>query len=210
MKQISMKRMVALLLAALLSLSACALAEEETENWYLATARELTARVGELARDEAYQRMLSSTEFEAIDGLQAADFTAVRSAWRFTLYPTDFLLAFLGFSTDGKLSEAGREAMNAFMPQSVVSQKNAQLGATTLAAATILSFSCSYPMPEDFEPCVIALEVDGAAAGVTFAQTGAETITATACPLFHGAEESDAQAAENLGGELARTKEQLL
>lgn len=204
-----MKRIFAMLLVLVLVLCAGAQAAE-VSDWYLETAKEMALCVGELARDKAYQKTKSDEDFEIIAPLREADFADVRSAWRFETYPADFWMMLMGASMkEGKLSAAGQRVCEAEIPQMLVIQHNSALGATALAATTILTYERSYIMPEDFSPCVIALELNGAAVAVAFAQTGEDTITATACPLFHGEDETDAETVAGLGAILARTKEQI-
>ena len=151
-----MKRMFAAAVALVLFCTGLAFAQEETQedDWYLETASELARCVGELAGDEAYMQMMTSNPFDILAPLQEADFASVTGAWRIRI--GEGMISLMG-TLDG-MSQTGRESLNSNMP--------------------------SYSMPEDFEQCALILRFDGAQVGVAFMQTGEDTITATAYPLF--------------------------
>lgn len=177
-----MKRMFAVALALSLFCTGLAFAQEEMQegDWYLETAGELARCVGELAGDEAYMQMMTSNPFDILAPLQEADFTSVLGAWRMKI--GEGMISLMG-SLNG-MSQTGRESLNSKMPSVILNQWNAYVSVEAVAASTMLAYTRTYSMPEDFEQCALILQFDGAQVGVAFMQTGEDTITATAYPLF--------------------------
>ena len=177
-----MKRMFAVALALSLFCTGLAFAQEETQedDWYLETASELARCVGELAGDEAYMQMMTSNPFDILAPLQEADFASVTGAWRIRI--GEGMISLMG-TLDG-MSQTGRESLNSKMPSAILNQWNAYVSAEAVAASAMLAYMRTYSMPEDFEQCALILRFDGAQVGVAFMQTGEDTITATAYPLF--------------------------
>lgn len=176
-----MKKLLALLMAALM-LTGAAFAEED--DWYLDTAEELAACVGELAGDEAYQQLVSGLEFEELDALKGVDYTAPQAAWRIEWSAAgDLLFALYSAVETGDLSDAGRDCIDQAMARSLFLGANSTESANWVAVSGMLTYSRTYVMPEDFQTCFYLLEFDGALVGVAFSQTGDETITATAQPV---------------------------
>lgn len=177
-----MKRMFAAAVALALFCTGLAFAQEETQedDWYLETASELARCVGELAGDEAYMQMMTSNPFDILAPLQEADFASVTGAWRIRI--GEGMISLMG-TLDG-MSQTGRESLNSKMPSAILNQWNAYVSAEAVAASAMLAYTRTYSMPEDFEQCALILRFDGAQVGVAFMQTGEDTITATAYPLF--------------------------
>ena len=177
-----MKRMFAAAVALALFCTGLAFAQEETQedDWYLETASELARCVGELAGDEAYMQMMTSNPFDILAPLQEADFASVTGAWRIRI--GEGMISLMG-TLDG-MSQTGRESLNSKMPAAILNQWNAYGSADAVAASAMLAYMRTYSMPEDFEQCALILRFDGAQVGVAFMQTGEDTITATAYPLF--------------------------
>ena len=177
-----MKRMFAAAVALALFCTGLAFAQEETQedDWYLETASELARCVGELAGDEAYMQMMTSNPFDILAPLQEADFASVTGAWRIRI--GEGMISLMG-TLDG-MSQTGRESLNSKMPSAILNQWNAYVSAEAVAASAMLAYMHTYSMPEDFEQCALILRFDGAQVGVAFMQTGEDTITATAYPLF--------------------------
>lgn len=177
-----MKRMFAAAVALALFCTGLAFAQEETQedDWYLETASELARCVGELAGDEAYMQMMTSNPFDILAPLQEADFASVTGAWRIRI--GEGMISLMG-TLDG-MSQTGRESLNSKMPSAILNQWNAYVSAEAVAASAMLAYMRTYSMPEDFEQCALILRFDGAQVGVAFMQTGEDTITATAYPLF--------------------------
>ena len=177
-----MKRMFAAAVTLALFCTGLAFAQEETQedDWYLETASELARCVGELAGDEAYMQMMTSNPFDILAPLQEADFASVTGAWRIRI--GEGMISLMG-TLDG-MSQTGRESLNSKMPSAILNQWNAYVSAEAVAASAMLAYMRTYSMPEDFEQCALILRFDGAQVGVAFMQTGEDTITATAYPLF--------------------------
>ena len=177
-----MKRMFAAAVALALFCTGLAFAQEETQedDWYLETASELARCVGELAGDEAYMQMMTSNPFDILAPLQEADFASVTGAWRIRI--GEGMISLMG-TLDG-MSQTGRESLNSKMPSAILNQWNAYVSAEAVAASAMLAYMRTYSMPEDFEQCALILRFDGVQVGVAFMQTGEDTITATAYPLF--------------------------
>ena len=177
-----MKRMFAAAVALALFCTGLAFAQEETQedDWYLETASELARCVGELAGDEAYMQMMTSNPFDILAPLQEADFASVAGAWRIRI--GEGMISLMG--TLDEMSQTGRESLNSKMPSAILTQWNAYVSAEAVVASTMLAYTRTYSMPEDFEQCTLILQFDGAQVGVAFMQTGEDTITATAYPLF--------------------------
>lgn len=172
-----MKRALALILA-LLMLACTAAAEEE--NWYLQTAKELTRRVGELAVDENYIKLYYGADFSCLDELRQADFEHPVSAWRYATPPLRGVLALLG----AQPSDAAMEYLESRVPTMALDMYAGKFGVESLTASTVLCYSRSYLLPEGFEPCIVALELDHGAVAVAFYRTGESSITAAARPLI--------------------------
>lgn len=191
-----MKKFLSILLAILL-LACPALAEEE--NWYLETAKELALSMGELAKDEAYLASMTSASFDCLEPLKAADYENIVSAWIYAVPPVDGVLALLGAAEGAKMSRTAMDYLNTRFAATIPTLYNTSFGSQEgLAAATMLSYSRSFSIPESFDPCIITLELDKGAIAVSFSQTGDDTITATACPLFGPADASPADMVQDL------------
>lgn len=175
-----MKRMFAVALALMLFCTGAALAQEG--DWYLETASELAQCVGELAGDEAYMQMTTSNPFDILAPLQEADFTSVTGAWRLAVDESAFSQVD-GLDWDG-MTAIGRDALLSKLPSVLLTQWNAYVSTEAVAASAMLAYTRTYSMPEDFEQCALVLQLDGAQVGVAFMQTGEDTITAAAYPLF--------------------------
>ena len=72
----------------------------------------------------------------------------------------------------------------------------AQVSATALRESSFVSTTKTIRIPEDFKNSMIILEYDSALIAVSFAQTGADTATATAAPIFTDGS-TDAETAAN-------------
>ena len=144
-----MKRMFAAAVALVLFCTGLAFAQEETQedDWYLETASELARCVGELAGDEAYMQMMTSNPFDILAPLQEADFASVTGAWRIRI--GEGMISLMG-TLDG-MSQTGRESLNSKMPSAILNQWNAYVSAEAVAASTMLAYTRTYSMPEDFE-----------------------------------------------------------
>lgn len=177
-----MKKYIALVLVGLMALFAAAIAEQE--DWCCTTACELTECLSELVNDDTYQEMYMSRAFECVDTLKDADYSEVDALY-FCKLPDDMgMRVLLGLMSQGKLSDVGKaNAVRAFK-SSAFTIYNGTIGTEAIAAASMLTYSCTYVMPSEFEDCAYIVETDGVLTGVTFVKTGENTITGTAVPLF--------------------------
>lgn len=191
-----MKRWLAALLALMLLAMGTAVADEDG---YLSDARTLAEKVGELARDEAYQDNMTGADFDCIEALKEADFSALKNAWRCDI-PAESLMRMLT-EAGGTLSEAGMERLMALLPSTILTMYNSRQGTESVAASSILTYACTYRMSEGFEPCLYVLELEGALVGVMFTATGEDTITATAMPIFPGEGQGAEQVIDDLSAE---------
>ena len=183
-----MKKLLALLMAALM-LTGAAFAEED--DWYLDTAEELAACVGELAGDEAYLNAMGyPVELVGMaHDYVYVDFTVLLAAWRIEWSETDDLLQALFAVETGELSDAGRDYLVQNTARWPLLRTNSEEGtAEWFATSQMLTYSRTYIMPEDFQTCTYLLLFNGKMnaemIGVAFSQTGEETITATALPVL--------------------------
>lgn len=176
-----MKRFLMLLMA-LVMLSCPALAEEV--DWYLETALEHAGKVGELVKDETYHQLMTSMEFECIDNIKAADFETLISAHRCTLPDEAGIRVLLKAVAGWELSDVAMNVQIATLPELPISLYIGMIGSNELAASTLLRYSRTYTAPENFEPCTYVLEMDGAVVAVAFCETGTDTMTVSAQPLF--------------------------
>ncbi len=191
-----MKRIVALALALLLALAGAALAEEAQGDWYMETAGALAIGVGALAGDEAYLGAMSGNAFESLEALRQADFASVQGAWKIAI-SEEALGQMDGWDWNG-MTKTGRETLLSRLPVALLTQWNAYAGAEAIAASSLLAYGQTYAMPADFAQCAIVLQLDGAQVGVAFMQTGEDTVTATAYPLFKVGEATLEEMLENL------------
>ena len=174
-----MKRLISGVIVLMLLLCGAALAEEDR---YLRDGLELAQKVGELARDDVYVSSVTTMKLECIELLKKADFTILKSAWRCDIPGEKVIRAIVG--SGAVLSETGMEQMWRMLPSAVPSMYNARQGVEAVAASSILTYSRTYQMAEDFAPCIYVLELEGAAVCVAFDATGEDTITAFALPIF--------------------------
>lgn len=177
-----MKRIWAGFLAMLLMLGGFALAEED---WYMETAKELAACVGELAGDKGYLELMTSSPnlLEMIEPLSAVDFSQATGGYRLTL-PVDWMALIFQMSDSAPESKAGKELVRKMLQNTIVTQYVGMQGAERLAAATMLTYSRTERMPEGFKAQTVLLGYEGAVVAVSFSQTGDETITVSAQPIF--------------------------
>ena len=167
------KRLAAALLLCLI-LPAAALAD-----WADERADALCERMTALAAEEAYvslftgsAEVLSQVERMAVNAGQE-----VQQRRRFVLrdeasYADYVEWEGLELPALSETAAAELEKRLAAMPPSLL---NGQAGAEWLAAASLLTVSETFLMPEDFVPCIVLLDY-----GTEFTQTGEETVTAQA------------------------------
>lgn len=176
-----MKKWISMLLM-LLMFCMPALAEE---NWEMTVAGEMMDRLNELVRDEVYQTSMTLTSLDCVTTINQADFTAVKRAYRATFSTRRIrdLVERQMRNQDG-LTEAAWEKVTTSLPQVMLTMYNGRQSAEAVAASSVLTVSRTYRMPEGFKNGLLILELDGAVAGVAFMQTGEDTVTVAAQPLF--------------------------
>ena len=178
-----MKRLAALFL--LLTLWACPAARAE-EDWYLETAEELAACMGELVRDDLYRKQqLLYANSPAVASLISADYQSPVNRWSIPL--SDALagdvLALFGLV--GAQSEFGMEPLLLRATTLLISnaiQEDRSMDAMT--ARDAYSFTRTCRMPEDFVPHYCLLEFDHALLAMAFVPTGGDCVTVTVSPVF--------------------------
>lgn len=175
-----MKKFLMLLLA--LAMMICPAMAEESD-WYLDTAMELAGKVGELAKDDAYIELMSSQTFASIEPLKAADFGKMISAYRCEL-PDEAGVRVMMQAASGKLSDAALEVQISQLPKFPLTMYAAKLGSEAMSVSVILTYKQTYVMPENFEPCIYVIELDGAVVSAAFCKTGEDTVTVEVQPLF--------------------------
>lgn len=173
------KRLAAALLLCVL-VPAAALAD-----WADEQSDALCARMTALAAEEVYVRLFTDNDqvLSQVERMAANAGAEVKRRRRFVLRDeasyADYVewegleLPALSETAAGEL-----EKRLAAMPSSLL---NGQAGAEWLAAASLLTVSETFLMPEGFVPCIVLLDYGTEAdAMVVFTQTGRETVTAQA------------------------------
>lgn len=190
-----MKKILMVLLAMALCLGCTAGAWAEAapvvaeDSWYLDTALELADKMGSLADNEAYVELFIgmgqdtdgfADTMAKLNGLEPDE--VITYAFREDALQT-LAAAYQMDEVSVKLAEPVMEMLARRMSNSLGSLLNSHVGGELwLAISNTLAYTETYLMPEDFAPCALFLLYEGqeTAVLVTFTQTGAETITATA------------------------------
>lgn len=173
-------RTAAALLLCLTLLCGCARAD-----WAGDTAEALSARMTALAVDEAYVSLFTGSEevLAQVERMAANEGLEAGQVRRFTLRSESSSADYAeweGLELPALSAVAGEELERrlAAMPPSLL---NGQAGADWLAAASLLTVSETYLMPEDFVPCIVLMDFGtDADVMVVFTRTGEETVTAQA------------------------------
>lgn len=184
-KHIMKKKLCLLIALVMMLLPVGAMAE----NWYLEQGLMLAERMDIVAGDEAYRSMYTSSDdvLDIVADFSEADYSAPVKA-RMLVLPGETgataLLSLIGLAAEEGMPEISEEAMQMIvrgLPGAIVSVINGRVSASWLAASSILHTFETYIMPEEFTPGVLFLEYPGEhSVAVSFAQTGADTVTATA------------------------------
>lgn len=175
-----MKKLLALLIALVL-ISLPALGEGE---WYSGIANEITENMIALARDEGYTAMYTSTPNEAVEAFAAAKLDEPVAVWRIDLPDDERMKQILEEEAGGSLSDPVYESMRAMISGMLFSVVNNQQGATAMVASTLLSRTQTERMPENFTEQIWLLGYEDALVGVSFIQTGEDSVSVYASPLF--------------------------
>ena len=174
------KRTVAVLLLCLTLLCGCARAD-----WADDTADALCERMTALAGERAYVELFTGSEevLSQVERMAANEGLEVGQVRRFTLRSESSYADYAeweGLELPALSAVAGEELERrlAAMPPSLL---NGQAGADWLAAASLLTVSETYLMPENFVPCIVLMDFGtDADVMVVFTRTGEETVTAQA------------------------------
>ena len=186
-------RTAAVLLLCLTLLCGCARAD--WADWAEEQAEALCARMTALAVDEAYVSLFTGSEevLSQVERMAANEGLEMEQVRRFTLRSESSYADYVeweGLELPALSAVAGEELERrlAAMPPSLL---NGQAGAEWLAAASLLTVSETYQMPEAFVPCIVLMDF-GTEADVmaVFTRTGGDTVTGQA--VFVSADVVDA------------------
>ncbi len=164
-------------------------------DWAGEQAEALCARMTALAVDEAYVSLFTGSEevLSQVERMAANEGLEMEQVRRFTLRSESSYADYVeweGLELPALSAVAGEELERrlAAMPPSLL---NGQAGAEWLAAASLLTVSETYQMPEAFVPCIVLMDF-GTEADVmaVFTRTGEDTVTGQA--VFVSADVVDA------------------
>lgn len=172
------------LMAALVALMLVALPALGESEWYSGIANEITENMIALARDEGYTAMYTSTPNEAVEAFAAAKLNEPVAVWRIDLPDDERMKQILEEEAGGSLSDPVYESMRAMISGMLFSVVNNQQGATAMVASTLLSRTQTERMPENFTEQIWLLGYEDALVGVSFIQTGEDSVSVYASPLF--------------------------
>lgn len=175
-----MKRILALLIV-LAMVSLPALGEGE---WYFSVASDMTEEMVALAREDAYISMYTSTSNEAIDAFAAAELDQPVAIWRIDLPGDDEMRRIIEESNGGSLSDTAYEAVRASFSGMFFSVLNNAQGSDAMVAGTLLGRMQTERLPEDFSEQIWLIGYEDALVGVSFIQTGDDSVSAYASPLI--------------------------
>lgn len=175
-----MKKLLALLIALVL-ISLPALGEGE---WYSSIANEITENMIALARDEGYTAMYTSAPNEAVEAFAVAKLDEPVAVWRIDLPGDERMKQILEEEAGGSLSDLVYESMRASISGMFFNVVNNRQGTTAMVASTMLSRTQTERMPENFAEQIWLLGYEDALVGVSFIQTGEDSVSVYASPLF--------------------------
>ena len=159
------------------------------------TARELAEKMIALAGNEDY---IAACGF--VDEPQflpdLANAGSLKNEWHYVAASTALTRKGLSAIFGDTLSDAALDKMVRSSASTGVSVAAGQVSATALRESSFVSTTKTIRIPEDFKNSMIILEYDSALIAVSFAQTGADTATATAAPIFTDGS-TDAETAAN-------------
>ena len=181
-----MKKLLSLLLALiLLCSSSLALAED----WYLSTAEALSERLSILVGNQTYLAFFIDVKQdgveEELDMMAETAGKEVKKVYRFRYAPekVDQYVQnyFMTDRVDEYTAMVQSEVLKRMNP-SLTGMLNGVIGGTLWTSlSSILCASETFAMPADFHDCVLGLDYGlDTAVLVTFTQTGADTVTASA------------------------------
>lgn len=188
------KRTLAALLACAMLLGGTAAAD-----WADDIADELAARLIALASDEGYVSLFTSSEGVLEQtrrmALNAEQEARTRSRYLMRENPAEVLRAYAASqgSELPELSDLAMEALAGRLSGTAAMLLNGQAGVEWLTACSLLTDGATYLLPEGFAPCAVLLDYGtDADILITFAQTGEDTMSASAVFVDAGSVESGA------------------
>lgn len=147
------------------------------------TARELAEKMIALAGNEDYIAACSlEDEPQFLPDLANAG--SLKNEWHYVAASTALTRKALSAIFGDTLSDAALDKMVRSSASTGVSLAAGQVSATALSESAFVTLIKTIRIPEDFKNSMIILEYDSALIAVSFAQTGADTATATAAPIF--------------------------
>lgn len=147
------------------------------------TARELAEKMIALAGNEDYIAACGlEDEPQFLPDLANAG--SLKNEWHYVAASTALTRKTLSAIFGDTLSDAALDKMVRSSASTGVSLAAGQVSATALSESAFVTLIKTIRIPEDFKNSMIILEYDSALIAVSFAQTGADTATATAAPIF--------------------------
>ncbi len=161
------------------------------------TARELAEKMIALAGNEDYIAACGlEDEPQFLPDLANAG--SLKNEWHYVAASTALTRKALSAIFGDTLSDAALDKMVRSSASTGVSVAAGQVSAAALRESSFVSTTKTIRIPEDFKNSMIILEYDSALIAVSFAQTGADTATATAAPIFTDGSTNAETAANNV------------
>ena len=147
------------------------------------TARELAEKMIALAGNEDYIAACGlEDEPQFLPDLANAG--SLKNEWHYVAASTALTRKALSAIFGDTLSDAALDKMVRSSASTGVSVAAGRVSATALSESAFVTLIKTIRIPEDFKNSMIILEYGPALIGVSFVQTGADTATATAAPIF--------------------------
>lgn len=161
------------------------------------TARELAEKMIALAGNEDYIAACGlEDEPQFLPDLANAG--SLKNEWHYVAASTALTRKALSAIFGDTLSDAALDKMVRSSASTGVSVAAGRVSATALSESAFVTLIKTIRIPEDFKNSMIILEYDSALIAVSFAQTGADTATATAAPIFTDGSTNAETAANNV------------
>lgn len=161
------------------------------------TARELAEKMIALAGNEDYIAACGlEDEPQFLPDLANAG--SLKNEWHYVAASTALTRKALSAIFGDTLSDAALDKMVRSSASTGVSLAAGRVSATALSESAFVTLIKTIRIPEDFKNSMIILEYDSALIAVSFAQTGADTATATAAPIFTDGSTNAETAANNV------------
>ena len=147
------------------------------------TARELAEKVIALAGNEDYIAACGfENEPEFLPEITNAG--SLKNERHYVAASTTLTRTALSAVFGGTLSDTALDKMVRSSASMGISLAAGQTSAAALSESALITLIKTIRIPEDFKNSMIILEYDSALIAVSFVQTGADTATATAAPIF--------------------------